>query len=88
MNHRSDINDMTDDELREICMLAIGVCATDEAMDESLPPFWGEVLKEVLARRPRGDNQRDDAGNRVLPKRSVRCRIRARLFSSFLLPTA
>jgi hypothetical protein len=50
LNHLSDINDMTDDELREICMLAVGVCATDEAMDESLPPFWGEVLKEVLAR--------------------------------------
>jgi hypothetical protein len=50
MNYLSEINDMTDDELREICMLAVGLCAADEAMDKTMEPFWFEVLKEALSR--------------------------------------
>ncbi len=50
MDYLSEINDMTDDELREICLLAVGLCAADEAMDDTTEPFWREVLKEVLSR--------------------------------------
>ncbi|PDT55134.1 MULTISPECIES: hypothetical protein [Sinorhizobium] len=50
MDWVSQIKAITDEELLEYCVLAVGVCASDEAMDPSLPDYWNEILKEVFVR--------------------------------------
>ncbi|OHV78186.1 hypothetical protein [Ensifer sp. LCM 4579] len=56
MDFTSEIKSMTDSELREICVLAVALCAIDEAMDEAMRLFWREVLKEVFIRGWAGGN--------------------------------
>ncbi|WFU51723.1 hypothetical protein [Sinorhizobium terangae] len=57
MDYIAEIKGMTDDELRATCMLAVAHCVTDEMLDDSMPPYWIEILKEIYGRGWAGDNQ-------------------------------
>ncbi len=48
MDHRLDVTEMTDEELRTLCLAAVYICIS--WIDQTEDPLWSEVADEAYRR--------------------------------------